>query len=91
MVFMARFVLLLTPGTEAPPQDVLAAHGAYLKGLLDSGTLVAAGSLEDPPEGLVVIEAEDVAAAVAVAEADPVVTDGDYTASIRKWNVAFEA
>lgn len=89
---MSRFACFLSAPTGAPPlsDEVLEAHGQYLQGLLDDGALIAAGPIADPPEGLVIFDAEDAEAARALADADPAVSDGGQVATIREWTVAFE-
>ena len=85
---MNRFACFIS----GPPvsDDVLEAHRKYLQGLLDNGTLVAAGPIADPTEGLVVFDADDAAAARAIADADPAVSEGGQIATVREWTVAFQ-
>lgn len=89
---MSRFLCFLSAPSDAAPlsDDVLDAHRHYLQALLDDGTLVAAGPVANPPEGLVVLDAEDEAAARTIVDADPAVSDGGQTATVRQWMVAFE-
>jgi uncharacterized protein YciI len=89
---MSRYLCFLSAPSDAPPlsDEVLDAHRQYLQSLLEDGTLVAAGPVTNPPEGLVVFDAEDEAAARAIGEADPAVSQGGQIATIRQWSVAFE-
>jgi len=62
---------------STPEEDqVMSDHFAYLKGLLDEGTLILAGPSLDPPFGLIIFEAEDVEAARGLIERDPSVAAG---------------
>ena len=92
VVSVTRYLCFLSAPSDAPPlsDEVLVAHRTYLQSLLDDGTLVAAGPVTDPPEGLVIFDAEDEAAARAIGDADPVVSQGGQVATIRQWSVAFE-
>lgn len=92
VVQVSRFVCSRSAPNDAPPlsHEVLEAHRQYLQGLLDDGKLVAAGPIVDPPEGLVIFDAEDAAAARVIADADPAVSEGGQRATLREWTVAFE-
>lgn len=69
-------------------------HVAYLHGLNDNGSLKFAGPFLDdegnPCGSLVAVEAEDRAAAEAIAAADPYALAGLFeTVDIRPWNWVF--
>lgn len=92
MASVNRYLCVLSAPSDAPPlsDEVLGAHRTYLQSLLDDGTLVAAGPVANPPEGLVIFDAEDDMAARAIGDADPAVAQGGQIATIRQWSVAFE-
>jgi uncharacterized protein YciI len=65
---------------STPEEDKLMSdHFAYLKSLLDEGTLILAGPALGPVFGLIVFEAEDEAAARQLIERDPSVAAGLQT------------
>ena len=89
---MPRFAFFLSPPSDdAAPvsDDVLAAHNAYLDGLVDDGLLIAAGLLDNPRQGLIVFDAPDLERARAIADADPAVSLGGRVAVVRRWDVQF--
>ena len=63
------------------------AHLDYLAGLKAEGKVWASGPLGDGKGGLVVYEVADMAAARALAEADPLVTSGARELSLYAWDV----
>lgn len=72
---------------QKPHQD---AHLAYLENLAARGTLLLAGSLEDPFDGsaLLVFKAESADEIAAIAEGDPFVKHGIISKwQVRKWDV----
>jgi uncharacterized protein len=93
---MAQFITFLSPSRATFPADATAderavvdAHFAYLQRLLGAGRLILAGRTDEPPlVGLVVFEADDRAAAEAVARADPAVQQGVFTARVAPYRVA---
>jgi uncharacterized protein len=82
---MPHFFLRLIPprptfATDMTPgeREVMAAHAAYLSGLIDKGIGVAFGPVFDPAGawGMGIVEAADEAAARALTDKDPVVIAG---------------
>ena len=65
--------------------EVLGAHFAYLERLRDAGRLIVAGPsvVEGDPFGLVVLEFEQEAEALAAMESDPAVAEGVMAAELR--------
>ena len=88
---MAHFICELTPSDDSPPlaPETLTAHQSYLGQLYDEGTLVAAGPIDNPPAGVVILRADDRAAAEKIMSLDPAVSDGGQLALVREWSVAF--
>ncbi|MCC7365081.1 MAG: hypothetical protein IT303_11980 [Dehalococcoidia bacterium] len=83
---------MLTDGPTEAEQAALAEHAAYLQERSDEGTLVLAGrSQSNGPEtrGIAIFFAEDEAAAKAIMDADPAVTNHVMTASLYPYRVAF--
>ena len=72
---------------RAPYRDE---HLARAKEALDSGFLVMAGALTDPPDtSILIFEADDKSAVEEFARADPYVINGVVTRwSVREWAVA---
>lgn len=83
------YVITLLPveGREFTPQ-LIHAHVAHLRALDDAGALVLAGPLARIRQGLVVVRAEDAAAAERIAEADPFVAHGVRTYRVDAWHLA---
>lgn len=69
------FVLSLKSRRPFTP-EVIAAHVAHLRALDEEGALVVAGPLVGGRGGLVIIRAQDAAAAERIAAADPFVAEG---------------
>jgi uncharacterized protein len=89
---MAGWVYLLRPVraamVDAPTEaegEVLGAHFAYLEELREAGRLIVAGPsvVAGDTFGLVVLEFEQEAEALAAMERDPAVTGGVMTAQLR--------
>lgn len=68
--------------------EVIERHIAHLQRLDDAGALVMCGPFRDHAGGMVVIRAKDRAEAVAVAQADPFVTEGVRRFELRTWVLA---
>lgn len=75
-------------GAPIYAQD-LEAHGHYLQGLLDAGTLLFGGPLTDSTGGIAVIAAPSLEDAEATADADPAVRSGVFDADIRRLHMVF--
>jgi hypothetical protein len=83
-----KFVILLEK-TSTPEafQKLVPAHVAHLDRLHEQGVLIAAGPFRDGSGGLILIEAENEAAAKAVAEDDPFVSQGAERYTLKSWEV----
>ncbi len=107
-----HFVYFIRPAREGffdkpTPQetDAVSRHAAYIKRLLDEGTLVLAGPCFDPPAypatggdapplemptpGIVVFEAANIEEARKIMEADPAVCEGVFKARVNSFRLAF--
>jgi uncharacterized protein YciI len=92
---MPDFVCLLRPAFDSrfmagasPEQRALVdQHGEYLLGLAEQGTLVLAGRCWDGPVGIVIVTAEDEAAARAILAADPSLVAGLQSAEIYPFSI----
>jgi hypothetical protein len=89
---MQLFVVLTTPTAGlAPVLEHLQEHLAYQKQLEERGIMFAAGPFADDAgaqwtgEGMVIIRAASLAAAQAIAAADPMHSRGARTARVRPW------
>jgi uncharacterized protein len=69
-------------------EQVMHDHFAYLKGLLDAGTLILAGPSLDPPFGIIVFEAESEDEARRLIEADPSVAAGVQTPELHPFRAS---
>lgn len=88
------FACVTTPARDGPPPpDLLAAHLDYQKALEAQGKLFLAGPLSDPAgavmsgAGLIVYRAADIAAARALAEADPMHAQGQRSFTLQAWRL----
>ena len=82
---------LLTEGPTESEAEVLKAHGAYLEGLVEAGTVLLAGRTQTTdPEGfgIVILEAESESAARELMENDPPVKVGLMTARLFPYRIA---
>jgi uncharacterized protein len=67
-------------------------HLAYMRSLVDNGTLVMAGPWADQSGAMVVFSAEDEEHAWALVQADPYTIEGAATEHrLREWTVAIAA
>lgn len=80
----ATFMDDSTPEEEKVMRD----HFAYLKGLLDAGTLILAGPSLDPPFGIIVFEAESEDEARRLIAADPSVAAGVQTPELHPFRAS---
>lgn len=81
-----RYVITLTRNPGKPrEQALIKEHVAFLQKLEREGHLVLAGPFEDGTGGMIIVRASSRAAAQAMAEADPFVTSGDASATVRTW------
>lgn len=85
---MNYYVYILTIVVERSEYEVhLPAHREYLQRLDAEGALVLSGPFTDRRGGMVMIRAESEAAARAIADADPLVTQGVDTYELRHWRI----
>lgn len=83
-----KFAILLEKcSTPDAFQKVVPDHVAYMDRLHERGVLIAGGPFHDGSGGLVLIEAESEAAAVAVAEGDPFIRQGVERYTLKRWEV----
>jgi uncharacterized protein YciI len=73
---------------SAEEAAVMEDHFAYLKSLLDAGTLILAGPSLDPPFGIVVLEAESEEEARRLIAADPSVAAGIQTPEVHPFRAS---
>jgi len=91
-----QFIYIVRPPRPSFAEDAtdeelakVGEHFAYLQDLLAKGVLILAGRTYDtPPEGYVIFEVDDEAAAKRVMEADPAVVAGIFRAELRPYRVA---
>ena len=92
---MSLFVLFHSPGPAwdpalpYPEQAGVTEHIGFMRSLAERGVMVLGGPFEhaepDEPVGMVIIEAEDLAAARAMAEEDRSLAAGLLTVNVRPW------
>ena len=93
---MKQFLCVLTPCRPTLPVDatereraIVGEHFAYWQEMLGAGRLVLLGRTQDlPPMGLIVLEADDAAAAQRMVDGDPAVARGVMSAVVRPYAVA---
>ncbi len=73
-------------------QETLGAHVAWLRGLESSGTMFMGGPFRAPDyewngSGMLMVRAESLAAANAIADQDPFVAGGYRTYDVRGWQL----
>lgn len=71
-------------------EQPLQAHLAYMRQLKADQVLTLGGPFTDDTGGLVVVQAESVSAARALADADPAVKDGVMVVEVHPWKVLSE-
>lgn len=89
------YLLLYRPGPAWIPgrpfgEQPLREHRRYLQDLAAQGVLTMAGPFSDDAGGAVAFEAEDLAAANALALADPAVVSRVFLFEVHPWAVAWE-
>ena len=94
----ARYVIQYTPNRASLLETMtenegkaIGAHFQYLTGLLKSGSLIFAGRRVDAAFGLAVFEEYSDEAARAVANADPAVQAGVFSATVGRFEFALAA
>lgn len=88
------FACTTTPSRDGPPpKDLLDAHLTYQKQLEAAGALFLAGPLSDAAgqvmsgAGLIIYAAASLAAAQALAEADPMHREGQRSFTLQAWRL----
>ena len=82
-MFVAKFVVLTTFASQELRAQHRTEHRAYLKSLVDQGTLLLAGPFEDEESGgFLVFESDSAATVQSLMDADPFSTGGAF-ATIR--------
>ncbi|MBX7196820.1 MAG: DJ-1/PfpI family protein [Sandaracinaceae bacterium] len=87
---LAYFAIALRRADAPMTRALVEAHVAYLRELDRAGALVIAGPFAGEPEGLVVVRADDLAAAEVIAARDPFVVGGARLATVRRWEISCE-
>jgi uncharacterized protein YciI len=82
---MKRF-LFFNQRTEKYTPDVIPHHLAYLAKLRAAGKIELSGGFADGSGGAVIVRAESLAEAQAIAAADPISQWGTHTITIKEWN-----
>lgn len=90
------YLLLYAPGPAwraGVPMSgqALGPHGAYYRGLLDSGRVVAAGGYTDRDGGMAIVRATTIDDAKAMLAVDPAITAGVFVGEVRVWRTRFRA
>lgn len=86
---MPTFVVTYAYDNRRAEQDVLRpAHRSFLRGLFDDGVLLASGPWTEGPSGaLILLTADDGAAALAALDPDPFLAAGFIAErTVRGWN-----
>ncbi|WP_454294870.1 YciI family protein [Salana multivorans] len=74
-------------GSPEAMSEVRPEHRAFLRGLLESGQLLASGPLPDVPGALLLVRGEDEAAALALLAPDPFQVAGFVAeVRVRRWD-----
>jgi uncharacterized protein YciI len=81
--FDSRFMDAATPEQRA----IVDRHGEFLLDLAEQGRLVLAGRCWDGPVGIVIVNADDEAAACALLAGDPSVLAGIQSAAIYPFDI----
>lgn len=86
-----KYVILLSmnPG-KSFTEDLIRGHVAYLRELEALGKLVMCGPFTDYPGGMVILEAENLEEARALAERDPFIKSGTENYELRTWEISNE-
>ena len=84
------FALCYRPGPAWLPdkpvfEQPLKEHRAYMRSLLNAGTVVLGGPYSDDTGGLVAVDADSHEAAAEIAAGDPAIRDGIMLADVHPW------
>lgn len=82
-----KYAAILTIIDVEGNQRIRPAHLTYINGLRAEGKVTQAGPFADGKGGMVIYEADSLAEARALAEADPVVKEGVRTLELREWTL----
>lgn len=93
---MTLFVFLYRVGPawksgQPMEKQALGPHAAYIKDLLDQGSLVGGGRFEGLDGGMAIVKSTDAEAARRMLAADPAVTSGVFVAELRAWTPRFRS
>ena len=80
-----RYLVMLVRTPQFQPA-LIAEHQVFLQRLRDSGQLELAGPFTDKSGGAYLLKAESVAAAEALAYADPLHTSGSSRVTVYQWD-----
>lgn len=88
------FVFTYSPGPSWEPglpmtQQKLRPHADYIADLTRAGRILAAGGFVDAEGGMAIVRAADAAEAGRMLAADPAITAGVFTATLRQWFPSF--
>jgi uncharacterized protein YciI len=72
----------------AQESEIVDRHREYLKGLFDHGSLALAGPCTDGYLGFYIFEAANQAAAQAIVDCDPAVSEGLFTPDLHAFNIS---
>ena len=82
---MKRYLVIAMREPEFTEQ-VVAPHLQFLEHLRQAGQLEMTGGFSDKTGGAYVLQVESLAAAKAIAEADPLTTSGSSVVTVYEWN-----
>jgi uncharacterized protein len=82
------YVIMLenVPGRDASI-DLIRRHIQHIRTLDEDGRLVLCGPFTDHPGGMIIVQVEHRAEALAIAAADPFVREGVRTCEVRTWQI----
>lgn len=86
-----RYVIRLTPRPgQKTTEPLIRAHVSHLRQLDAAGRLVLCGPFGDQPGGMIIIRADSLEEARAIAEADPFVSSGVEEFTVHTWHLSCE-
>ena len=91
MSSFTRFVILLSEKIGVVPTDTLVkGHVAFLRKLDKDGRLVMCGPFTNVKGGMIVLKADSLEEATALALTDPLVASGVRNYEVRSWELSCE-